>query len=40
MEAMHSVLGYLRFTFWYEPTYFVAEDNLWEVALRVGGPSA
>ena len=38
MEAMHSpVLGYLRFpTFGTKQLYFVAEDNLWEVALEGG----
>ena len=38
MEAMHSpVLGYLRFpTFVKNQLYFVAEDNLWEVALEGG----
>ena len=38
MEAMHSpVLGYLRFpTFAKNQLYFVAEDNLWEVALEGG----
>ncbi|MGA0391203.1 MAG: S41 family peptidase [bacterium] len=38
MEAMHSpVLGYLRFpTFGTNQLYFVAEDNLWEVALEGG----